>query len=395
MHVVLANLYWRPDWESPERVAHPRHGDRVRGPLARALAARGHSVTIVQDAPFDADFHDPASPAVRWVLVRAEPSARAKRSLAATARRPFPLAHARPGRFTAAVAAQAGSVIHGFDLCAYSAVAALGAVANQSRIPMVLHFHGGAPPRSPPGRLRARDALDSASAALFTARSLADPFLSAGLLEPDRVFEVNELSTDFGFVAETRPGLAGRPVVVSLGRLDKVKDPLTTVEGFARFRQAVPGAHLHLAYTGDTLLPALRKRFAALGLAGSVTLHGRLDLAGVESMLGRAHLFVQSSTREVCGTAVVEALAAGCPPVVTDIPAFRTLLGPALAHHLFAVRNPGALAAALSRAWSSSSRKSARARFDQATAWPVLAEQLEQLYGSVSPRSPGTNRLPA
>lgn len=380
MRITFANLYWNPAWTSASDIAHLRFGDRAHAPLARALADRKHAVTIVQDAPFDAEFIDPHQPDVRWVLVQPGRITKAARTVAARLGRPFPAAHAKATRFSLAVATQAAEVVHAFDFGAYPTVSALGTDTKAAKIPLVLHFHGGGPPRTPPGKAAAREALALVSAALFTTRSHAQPFVAAGVLDASCVHEVNELSTDFAFAPETRPGLQGRPVVVSTGRLDTVKDPLTTIAGFAQFRRTVPGAHLHLAYATDTLLPAVRKLLATLGLGASVTLHGKLDLAGVESLLGRAHLFVQSSTREVCGTAVLEALAAGCPPVVTDIPAFRALLGPGMARQLFAVGDPTALAAALSNAWSLASRAAARTRFDTTLAWPVLAARIEQVY---------------
>lgn len=381
MRITFANLYWNPAWTSAVDIAHPRFGDRSHAPLARALAGRSHYVTLVQDAPFDAEFVDPHHPNVRWILVQPGRITKATRAVAAAAGRPFPLAHGSATRFAAAVAAQVSDVVHSFDFGAYATVAALGAVAGAAKIPLILHFHGGGPPRGP-GKSAAKAALACASAALFTTRSHAQPFVVAGVLDPAIIREANELSTDFGFVSETRSGLAGRPVVVSTARLDTVKDPLTTIEGFAQFRKSVPGAHLHLAYATDTLLPSVRKLLTTHGIGSAVTLHGKLDLVGVESMLGRAHIFVQSSTREVCGTSVLEALATGCPPVVTDIPAFRAQLGPGLSRQLFPAGNPAALSAALGKAWSYASRASARERFDEALSWPVLAQQIERVYGS-------------
>lgn len=380
MRITFANLYWNPAWTSAADIAQLRFGDRIHAPLARALAGRSHHVTLVQDAPFDAEFVDPYHANVRWLLVQPGRITKAARAVAAAAGRPFPAAHGVATRFAAAVAAQLSDVIHGFDLGAYPTVAALGAIANAAKIPLILHFHGGGPPRTSSGRAAAKAALGSASAALFTTRSHAQPFVAAGVLDPTIIHEVNELSTDFAFVSETRTGLSGRPVIVSTGRLEAVKDPLTTIEGFAQFRKAVPGAHLHLAYATDSLLPSVRKLLTMHSIGNAVTLHGKLDLAGVESMLGRAHIFVQSSTREVCGTAVVEALATGCPPVVTDIPAFRSVLGPGFARQLFPVGNPVGLSAALQKAWSLASRSSARARFDEALSWPVLAQQIEGVY---------------
>jgi glycosyltransferase involved in cell wall biosynthesis len=60
-------------------------------------------------------------------------------------------------------------------------------------------------------------------------------------------------------------------------------------------------------------------------LAGRVHLLGKLSHGNIEQLMRAADMFVSGSRREGSGCALIEALASGLPPVVTDIPSFRTL----------------------------------------------------------------------
>jgi glycosyltransferase involved in cell wall biosynthesis len=104
------------------------------------------------------------------------------------------------------------------------------------------------------------------------------------------------------------------------------KDPLTILAGFERVLDELPRARLYMAYREADLLPAVQGRLAASPkLAAAVTLLGTIPADKMESYYNSADLFVQGSYREGSGLAVLEALACGAIPVVTDIPAFRAL----------------------------------------------------------------------
>jgi glycosyltransferase involved in cell wall biosynthesis len=121
--------------------------------------------------------------------------------------------------------------------------------------------------------------------------------------------------------------LEGRPAgrngngfgVVSVGRLEEVKDPLTLLEAFRR----VPGEP-RLAFVGTGSLEAeVAGAVASSGLYGRVELTGLVPRDDVFARCADASLFVSASLGEGLPVAVIEAMATGCPVVLSDIPPHR------------------------------------------------------------------------
>ena len=108
--------------------------------------------------------------------------------------------------------------------------------------------------------------------------------------------------------------------VVSISRLEPVKDPLTLLSSFRQ----IAGNGSRLAFIGDgSLEPALADRVRALGLEDRVELTGIIPRDQVFVRCARADLFVSASRGEGLPIAVIEAMASGCPVVLSDIPPHR------------------------------------------------------------------------
>ncbi|MFZ5476444.1 MAG: glycosyltransferase family 4 protein [Myxococcota bacterium] len=355
MRVCLVNLWHTHD--DPD--AHVE-ADVTRRGFATALAARGHEVHVVQELGVRAEV---VRDGVTWHFVPPTVATRLTRRVVGLARRHPMVPTPAPG-IVPAIERLRPEVIHTFDLVFYPTLILLGRLARRLGAALVAHYHGGDPATSAPGREIERRALAEVDLALFTTREHAARF------PIERVATLAETSTFFGpgdrAEARARTGLAGDPAILCPGRLDPVKDPRTTLAGFARVRAARPDARLFLAYTDDTL---------GLPTPPGVTRLGRVPHAEMEHLFRAADLMVQSSVREVCGVAVLEALACGCPPVVTDIPSFRWLVDGAGA--LFPVGAAEALAGAV---LSLAPAVSPRARFEAELSFAALAARLEGHY---------------
>jgi len=126
--------------------------------------------------------------------------------------------------------------------------------------------------------------------------------------------------------------VAARPVtppregftVVSVGRLERVKDPMTMLDAFRRSLGDDVGSRMAFVGTGE-LANAVEARAGELGLDDRVVLTGLLPRDEVFVRFADADLFVSTSLGEGLPVAVLEAMAAGCPVILSDIPPHREL----------------------------------------------------------------------
>src|SRR5579864_1785356 len=197
------------------------------------------------------------------------------------------------------------------------------------RVPILVQDHSDVA-RSHLNHLR-RWGLQGVAGFAFTSRDQALPFLLNRVIRPGvPIFAIPESSTHFrdGDVDEARrkTGVGGNPVVLCIGHLNENKDPLTILDAFSRAAGALPDPHLWVCYREAPLLEQIQNRLAAdPGLASRTHLLGEIPHATVELLCRGADFFMLGSRRESCGFAVLEALACGATPIVSDIPAFRAL----------------------------------------------------------------------
>ena len=122
-----------------------------------------------------------------------------------------------------------------------------------------------------------------------------------------------------GSLRITYPDLVGCTVVLFLSRLDCKKGLDLLLPAFARVRANHPDAFLLMAGDGDAPFVANLKRQALrLGLDAGIRWTGFLHGEEKRSALADADIFVLPSYSENFGVAVVEALAAGLPVIVSD-----------------------------------------------------------------------------
>ena len=98
--------------------------------------------------------------------------------------------------------------------------------------------------------------------------------------------------------------------------------------------------------------------------------------------MNAADLLVSGSHREGSGFALIEAMACGLPPVVTDIPSFRALTGGAVGR-LWRRGDATDLAAALRWQWASRNpqqRAAIRAHFERRLSLPAIGQAFGAAY---------------
>lgn len=114
------------------------------------------------------------------------------------------------------------------------------------------------------------------------------------------------------------------PVIVATGRLCAQKDHLNLLAAFAQVREKIPDAVLLIAGEGD-LLERLRDAAVSLGVESHVKLLGRRDDIG--DLLAASDVYALSSAWEGLPLALVEAMAAGLPPVATRVGEVPRVIG--------------------------------------------------------------------
>lgn len=178
--------------------------------------------------------------------------------------------------------------------------------------------------------------------------------------------------------------IGGRPYLLFLGRLNWKKGVDRLLGAMAR----VPGVGLVVAGNDEEGYRATLEEVAArVGVASRVTFTGAVHGADKAALLAHAQLLVLPSYSENFGNVVVEAMAAGCPVIVSpevgladvvkETGAGWVVEGDAVALGSAVVRllaNPE-----LRREMATRGRAAAAERFS----WSVVARDMEALYASV------------
>ncbi|MPZ63258.1 MAG: glycosyltransferase [Propionibacteriales bacterium] len=134
--------------------------------------------------------------------------------------------------------------------------------------------------------------------------------------------------------------------VASVNRLIPLKDPSTVLQAFAR----VNDSSTRLVFVGDgPLSDRLRADVLASSVYGQVRLTGIIPRDDVYRLLNTADVFVSASGGEGLPVAVLEAMACGCPVILSDIPPHREIANVAPGVHLVGVRDTQGFARALRR----------------------------------------------
>jgi glycosyltransferase involved in cell wall biosynthesis len=256
----------------------------------------------------------------------------------------------RSARFTALLEEISPDIIHVHGLGFPREVIGLRECAPST--PIFLQDHADHPPRFWRRSLWRQGAACAAGVS-FCARGQADRFLRAGLLAPHtQIFELPESTTAFApgdrAAARAGTGLQGEPAVLWVGHFDANKDPLTVLEGISIAARSLPGIQLWCCYRQSPLMAEVSARIERdPALRGRVQLLGHVSRERVQELMTAADMFVHGSHREGGSFALVEALACGLIPVVTDIPALRALTGDGSVGALWPPGDAPALARAL------------------------------------------------
>ena len=107
-------------------------------------------------------------------------------------------------------------------------------------------------------------------------------------------------------------------VIVSIGRIHHINRFDVLINAFNLFLKDQPNAKLIIAGEDDGMKTEIEHQIVNLGLIDSVFLIGFVDHNQKKELLTNATFFVLSSDFESFGIVIIEALACGCPVVVSN-----------------------------------------------------------------------------
>jgi len=233
--------------------------------------------------------------------------------------------------------AQTFDVIHVHGLFNYPAVAACWC-AQKASTPFIVRPAGSLARWSMANRRRRLKRLSysllespllrRAAAVQFTSQQeLAEALdlgVANGVVIPNPV-DVSRSSSPSG-TFRARHGLQDKTIVVSLSRVDPKKGFDLLLPAFAELRRHTETALVIAGSGPEHYVDEVRARTAALGLTNDVIWTGFLGDEEKRAVLADADLFVLPSYSENFGVAVVEAMAAGVPVIVSDQVGLRDLV---------------------------------------------------------------------
>lgn len=155
---------------------------------------------------------------------------------------------------------------------------------------------------------------------LFTGIGNARPWIESNSISKNKIIEIMEGSVVFRFKGNQE---RKRNSFIWVGRLDNNKDPLTIIKAFNRFLAIEPKAKLTMVFHEGELASQVADYISVNSLTASIALKGFVVHADLELLFHHNQYFILGSHYEGSGYALLEAMACGCVPVVTDIPSFR------------------------------------------------------------------------
>jgi glycosyltransferase involved in cell wall biosynthesis len=177
-------------------------------------------------------------------------------------------------------------------------------------------------------------------------------------------------------------------VVIYAGRLSGEKGLAQLLRGFAMAARSVPESTLVLVGDGP-MRSELEVLARDLGLGPErLKVAGRVDSNEMPCWLRASDVFALTSPQEGFSCALLEAMAAGLPAVVSDIPANRQLIDPEIHGLTVPYCNEEAIAEALLRLFRDPERRSAlgeaaRRRVVENYSTEHIIDRYEELFASV------------
>jgi len=181
------------------------------------------------------------------------------------------------------------------------------------------------------------------------------------------------------------PQIAGRRVILCLGRIHAVKRPELIVEAMALLRRECPDLMLLVGGGNSGHLPALQEAVQKHGMEASVVFCGFIEGELKPGAFAVADLLAQPSAHENFGVSCIEAMAHGVPALVTPEVGSSVHVEKS-GGGLVVEGNAPAIAEGIRTLLAGDREKlgrQGRRYVEQHLSWPVIVRQINDLYRNV------------
>ena len=208
------------------------------------------------------------------------------------------------------------------------------------------------PERDPVSRLIAKWTLRRADALTSNNRYMAERMIALGA--PREKVHVITLGADRFFLEERErsvnlrpPDDTRRPRIISTRAHEPLYNINEIIDAYTLVARKCSGARLVIAH-GGSLTPELTRK--AVSVEGAIEFLGFVDPNAFREALHDAEVFVSIPSSDGTSVALLQAMAAGCFPIVSDLPTQQELVEGGANGFRVPLHGPPALAAAIERA---------------------------------------------
>jgi len=187
--------------------------------------------------------------------------------------------------------------------------------------------------------------------------------------------------------ARQRLGVAGTPLLLSVGNLLPVKRHGLVIHALALLRQTYPQARLAVVGSGP-LQAALAAQVTALGLADAVQLVGAVSQSVLAQWYSAADLLVLASSREGWPNVLLEAMACGTPVLASRVGGVPEIVSSDTVGVTAHFDTPAALAEVLSSTLTRCFVPQEVRQHALGMGWGAVSDAQLQLFASVLAASP-------
>lgn len=223
------------------------------------------------------------------------------------------------------------------------------------RSKIIIHYNGGGTPGGLTSQLQ-KMARFFVKHFAFTSKEQTKDFITKKFIHPRAtIYEIPEGSTDQKqFSKQTaRQSLGLLPnetVFLWVGTLNANKDPITVLKGLSEFLSNSTYKFLMIYRTAELLDEVEQFISSYPNLKSQLLLVGSLPRNELAKYYFSADYFVLGSHYEGSGYSLIESMACGCIPIVTNIPSFYKLTNNGQLGVLWETGNVNSLQGAISKA---------------------------------------------